>query len=294
MSAETISQLVGSSQCHAVASDSLKDDDNAAWVLWIEPLDRLEWIERMSWVRLVDRLAESELVDGYSSGFKAFQAGWKWLFNTGQVKPESDYQGILTKIHSRWFCENSWDMVSIYAWDRYVDAIAVYHTPNLTIATLADYEEMLQRLAGSFSQILPFLPTAYREAIFHFGALDQFYNNLRDMAEDADRGICYLPTTVLQQFNLTRQSILSATCCQQPNYHRFMQFWLDDYLPHLRQRVAVLITAQDLPPSWRLLRDWSLSRYDRIERTFRACEYDYTLFPQVYWTEVRRYLGIAA
>ncbi|MCS6812898.1 MAG: squalene/phytoene synthase family protein [Cyanobacteria bacterium] len=291
MSTETISNLVGSSQCHAVTSDSLKDDDNAAWVLWVDLPARLEWIERMSWVRLVDRLAESELVDGHDTGFQVFRKSWKHLLSTGQVRPEGDYQGILTKVHSRWFQGSQWDIASIQAWDRYVDAIAVYHQPGLTIATLNEHEDMLQRLAGSFSQVLPYLPTAYRDAIFHFGALDQFYNNLRDLAEDASRGICYLPTGLLQQYGLTRQNILTADCCHTLGYQRFMQFWLDEYLPCLRQQVRELVVAHDLPPSWKLLRDWSLQRYDRIERVFRQCEYDYVEFPKIYWAEVRHYLG---
>jgi phytoene synthase len=292
MSTETISHLVGSSQFHAVANDSLKDDDNAAWVLWIEPTVRLEWIERMSWVRLIDRLAESELVDGNTSGFQVFRNSWKRLLATGQVRSEGDYQGILTKIHNRWFQTSGWDMPSIQAWDRYVDAIAIYHQPNLTLVTLTDYETMLQDLAGSFSQILPFLPINYRNAIFHFGALDQFYNNLRDLAEDANHGICYLPTELLHQFDLTRHNILTMDCCQTSGYRRLMQFWLDDYLPQLCQRTTALVNADDLPPSWKLLRDWSLHRYARIERIFRQCDYDYRLFPQIYWAEVRRYLGM--
>jgi len=147
-------------------------------------------------------------------------------------------------------------------------------------------------LAGSFSQILPFLPMKYRDAIFHFGALDQFYNNLRDLAEDASHGICYLPINVLQQFDLTRQDILTTDCCHTSNYHRLMEFWLNDYLPKLRQRTTDLVDAEDLPSSWKLLRDWSLHRYDRIDRIFRQCDYDYSIFPQLYWAEVRCYLGL--
>ena len=287
ISSSAISELVGSSQHGAITNDSLKDEDNAAWVLQLESSVRREWIERITWIRVVDRLAEGELIERHSSGFWRFREGWKSLMASGCVNPAKDYQGILAKIHDRWFTGSSPDWVSIRAWDRYVDAIETYHQPNLTIDTLMDYEDMLGGLAGSFSQVLPFLAQRHQELVFHLGVLDQFYNNLRDLGEDANRGICYFPTQVLGQFGLNRSDILQLRCFDHPGYYQLMQFWMDEYLPTLRAQAGDLTLLEDLHPSWQILRDWSLYRYSRIERILRRVDLNFVRFQNLYWAEVK-------
>ncbi|MGQ9871784.1 hypothetical protein [Leptodesmis sp.] len=66
-----------------------------------------------------------------------------------------------------------------------------------------------------------------------------------------------------------------------------MTFWLKDYLPQLRHQAYQLLNANSLHPSWRILRDWSVYRYRRIELTFRHCQFDYVQFPEVYWQQVQ-------
>lgn len=289
----TISGLVGSSQHDAIADDSLKDEDNAAWVMELEPCIRDEWIERISWIRLIDRLAENELVDSDSAEFRKFYAGWKWLLLWGQVKPGCAYTDVLNCICTRWFStSNPVDRFSIWSWNRYLKAIERYHGHNLVIDTLDEYEVMLKDLGGAFFQILPFLSQNYWQPACYFGALDQFFNNLRDMQEDARRGICYIPEATLAQFGVTRDEIIQQTACQNPGYAKMMQFLLDHYLTKLQQKAYPLMMAEDLHPSWAILRDWSVHRYHRIERIFRDCNFDYTRFPQRYWAEVQQDLPV--
>jgi len=71
-----------------------------------------------------------------------------------------------------------------------------------------------------------------------------------------------------------------------------MQFLLDHYLTRLQQKAYSLLMAEDLHPSWAILRDWSVHRYNRIERIFRDCNFDYTQFPQRYWSEVQQDLPV--
>lgn len=290
----SISDLVGSSQYEAVADDSLKDEDNAAWVMTLEPYVRAEWIERISWIRLVDRLAENELVHQGSSEFHKFQAGWQKLLVTGCISTNCAYRETLTSICNRWLNPYSelGDRLSIQSWERFLEATAAYHQPNLTIDTIAQYTTMLEELSGSCFQILPFLQEKYWEAAHAFGAVDQFFNNLRDMREDAEQGICYLPTELLEKFGISRSEILQLTACQNLNYWAMMQFWLEEYLPELYQKTSSLLEAEDLHPSWQIWRDWSFYRYRRIEQIFRSCNFDYVQFPEVYWAEVRRDLPI--
>lgn len=294
MNASAISSLVGSSHYEAFSDDSLKDEDNAAWVMLLQPAIRDEWIERISWIRLIDRLAENELIRLGTCEFHQFQAHWKHLLRTGQVKTGLAYEEVLLKMQMRWFQGNPGAVkaLAVQAWDRYLAAIARYHTSDLVIETLAEYESMLAELAGAFFQILPFLPEKYWQAAACWGTLDQFYNNLRDMQEDAAQGVCYLPTELLDRFSISRAEILEQRAVDNPGYSQLMQFWLDEYLPQLWQRAHQLMEAEDLPLCWRILRDWSLHRYARIERVFRACQFNYTQFPEHYWVEVKQELPV--
>jgi 15-cis-phytoene synthase len=290
MQSSRISHLVGSSQHQAVADDARKDEDNAAWVMELEPEIRREWIERIGWIRLVDRLAENELLASDCHEFHKFCSGWQLLKQQGEVDNNGSYSQVLSHMRDRWFNHSlpETDTLSVQAWDAYLSAIAHYHKSNLAIETLDEYEAMLAALAGSFFQVLPFLSQKYWQAAFYFGVVDQFYNNLRDLQEDALQGICYFPNEILVRFGVSREEILHPGDFTNPGYFRLMDFWLDEYLPKLRRKACSLALAEDLHPSWRILRDWSLHRYQRIERIFRRCHYDYTAFPQQYWFEVRR------
>ena len=290
MPVSTISYLVGSSDYHAIADDTLKDEDNAAWVMELESPIREAWVERISWIRLADRLAENELLNPVSLEFQRFYDSWKWLMTTGQVQPGCIHRAEFSRMRDRWFSDSS-DAVSrlsIQSWDRYLTAIATYHQDNLTIAQIADFETMLEELAGSFFQVLPFSMPHHWQAVGSFGIVDQFYNILRDLREDAEQGICYLPTELLDRFGVSRAEILELRACENLGYRPMMEFWMHDYLPQLYRKSAPLVLAPDLHPSWQMLRDWSLNRYKRIERIFRRCDYDYVRFPELYWREVKR------
>jgi hypothetical protein len=111
---------------------------------------------------------------------------------------------------------------------------------------------------------------------------------LRDLREDAAQGVCYLPREVLNRFELHPADLLTGRAIALPGYRHLMQYWLDDYLPQLRQRAASFIQATDLPLCWQILREWSVQRYQRIERVFRACDFDYYQFPDRYWSQVKQ------
>jgi len=290
----TIAPFVGSSQFAAIADDTLKDQDNAGWVLQLELSEQRAWVERIRWVRLVDRLAETELIDPTSSQFQSFYREWQTLLLTSEVEAGSAHTPLLAAIREHWWHSDGrpaqFDVIR--AWQQYVSAIRRYHVPNLVIHTCEEYEQMLLDLAGSFFQTLPFLTDDQRSAACQFGVVDQFYNHLRDLQEDAVQGICYLPTELLNRFNVSRTDILHQQAPMQSNYHHMMQFWLNDYLPKLQQRVHSLKSKNDLHPSWRILIDWSIYRYRRIERIFRQCHFNYTQFPAVYWAQVKAELPI--
>jgi phytoene synthase len=281
-----LAELVGSSRYRAVSDDALKDEDNAGWLMELDTATRRAWIERISWIRVIDRLAEQELLYAREPRFQKFLAEWNSLLATGELPAQCTFSDILLKIQAAWFGSVP-QPASIQAWDDYVRAISHYHAADLVIDTLDDYEKMLGDLGGSLFQVLPFLPECHRQAAQHFGVLDQFFNHLRDLREDAEQGICYLPAELLERFGVTREEILQQTACQNPGYHKMMAFWLDEYMPQLRSKAYQLFDVYPLHPSWKLLRNWSTYRYRRIEVTFRQCGFDFTQFPEVYWKQVQ-------
>lgn len=338
MSQSVFSRLVGSSRYQAITDDALKDEDNAAWVMDLPPTVRDEWIQRIAWIRLIDRLAEEHFIcaanpvaaNVHSVAWSASQSVARRDHPRSPVSPanrefDQVYQEwqqlraialmpshdptarrgaaarlnlthpILTHIRSCWFQDltDPLNQASIQAWDQYIEAIATYHGSQLTINTLADYRTMLERLAGAFFQILPFLRVDQCQAAGQFGVVDQFYNNLRDLAEDGQQGICYFPTEVLVHFGVRREAILDGSCCQQAGYQAMMHFWLDDYLPRLRRRAYRFILDDELHPSWQQLRSWSLHRYNRIEHVLRECEFDFVAFAPRYWEAVRQELSMS-
>jgi 15-cis-phytoene synthase len=286
-----ISELVGSSCYRAIADDALKDEDNAGWLIELDAATRQEWIERISWIRVIDRLAEQELLYSGEPRFQRFLEEWDELLATGELPEECIFFDILSRIHAVWF-DPMPQTAAIQAWDDYVRAIARYHTADLVIHTLEDYEQMLVALGGSLFQVLPFLSDHQRQAAQHFGILDQFYNHLRDLREDAEQGVCYLPTEVLQRFGVERDQMLQQTACQNPGYQEMMTFWVEEYLPQLRAKASPLLESDQLHPSWKILRDWSDYRYRRIELSFRQCEFDYRQFSDLYWKQVQAELPL--
>ncbi len=297
---EMIASLVGSSNYRGVADDALKDEDNAGWVMKLDPPVCAQWVERIRWIRLIDRFAERELLDKRQPVNKGqptlqnFLADWQHLVSTGTVKPESAHSSLLNAMQLCWFDQANLPSIqlSLTAWKQYVQAIAHYHTDYLIIHTIAEYEQMLTALGGSLFQVLPFLSEAHHQAAHYFGIMDQFYNHLRDLHEDAKQGICNLPSELLDEFGVSRAEILQQQAIKNPGYHRMMQFWLEEYLHKLRFNAERLLRAENLHPSWQILCDWSTYRYRRIERVFRECQFDYTQFSQVYWQQVRRDLPL--
>lgn len=289
----SIAELVASSAYQAIADDSLKDEDNGAWVLNLEPSVKQLWIQRFYWLRWVDRLAEQDkLIAQDGVQFQEFYQAWKRL-KQGESLPHPCQFDVLRQIDTQWFRsgQHPTNGLAIQAWDQYLDAIHRYHQPNLTIATLRDYEIMLEQLAGSCFQLMPFLSQTHWQAAGSFGVVDQFYNNLRDLLEDALQGVCYFPSDLLAHFGVQREAVLDLSCVRHANYRRMMMFWLNDYLPNLRRKAAPLVLAHNLHPTWIQMRDWFLHRYQRIEWVMRECDFDFVRFPEHYWALVRQDLS---
>jgi len=254
------SELASSAHA-ALADDALKDFDNAAWVLDLPPSIRSAWLPRIRAIRLADRLAENQQLDPTSRRFD----------RSITVPDAFDGEGPAV----------------LAAWTRYLAALREYHRPNLRLATLADHRAMLDRLSGSLFQLVPFLSPHQSEAIRGLGVLDQLFNNLRDLAEDAARGICYFPDDVLAWAGLRREDALGDGWRSTRAWPKLMRYWLHEYLPELERGAAPFDACDDLHPSVARLRSECRARYLRILNRFRRVGFDFPRFAEEYWREVR-------
>ncbi|WP_159460577.1 squalene/phytoene synthase family protein, partial [Calothrix rhizosoleniae] len=257
-------------------SDAIKDLDSAGFVLNLESEIRDKWLERVSWLRLVDQLAESEFIDCQGTEYNNFVADWKLLLNEGIIPVDSSFEKMLNQIRNSWFAntDNIINSLCIQSFDSHIMANVQYHQPNLEIHTLNNYQIMLENLSGTAFQILPFLTPEHWQLVYYLGTVDQFYNNLRDIHEDAERDICYFPLELLNEFGVTREEICQMEAFRNTGYHRMINFWLDEYLVKIREKLSKFILVNNLHPSWIICRDWCLQRYSRIEQVFRECNFD--------------------
>ena len=287
----SIAELVGSSKYAAIADDTLKDEDNAAWVMFLPPKVQREYIELISWIRQIDRMAENEWTEGWGSRFQIFKIGWRTLLLTHLVLPDDYHADLLLSMRRRWFSRKSVQdgdsLLVVHAWDEYVEATAEYHRSDMVFDTIRDYQWMLEHLGGSMFQVFSFLSEPQRRAVRAFGVADLFFNHLRDLPEDTAQGLCYFPADVLDRFGVERQEIIEGSCFKNTGYLHMMRFWLDDFMPHLYRTAAEFLADTNLHFTWQILRHWFLRRHARLSRALRACSMNFYAATEMYYSELK-------
>jgi len=254
------------SSAHAApADDALKDFDNAGWVARLPVSIRSAWIERIRPILVADRLAESTVLR---------------VVGDEEMKLSREFDEAPAPAR--------------LAWQAYLAALRTYHGRNLRVRTLTAHRKMLDRLSGSLLQLVPFLEPHHYEAIRAFGVVDQFFNNLRDLAEDSAQGICYFPEDVLRRFGLDHDDVVTGRCLGTAAWRKLMVYWLGEYLPELELEAASFDACDDLHSSVALLRSEFRARYARILDVFCACDFDFVRFAEVYWNDVRGQAAISA
>jgi 15-cis-phytoene synthase len=265
------------------ADDALKDLDNT-WFLRGQPDDvRKAWFDRIRILRLADRLKEHERRNPGTFQFTDFVGAWRHLLDKGHaLSPE------MREVRRLWLAgpthEERW---ASWCFGVFLDAVDLCNEPHEHID---DHTAMLGCVSGAMFNLFPFVPEEHRCHIWHFGIVDGFWNNLRDLAEDSAAGLCYFPADVLERHGLTRDDVLTGRCIGTVGWEGMMRFWLDEYLPTLRERATPFIEATGLHPSLDALRSWSMHRWRRVESVFRSVGYDYRAFDVSYWDVVRREL----
>jgi phytoene synthase len=272
-----------SSEIRGLADDARKDDESVGFLAELPLSQQAEWLARLRWLRIADRLAENELVETEGGRFRAFCGEWRAFTREGIACGE--HAEIWREMRSAWWSASGEvrEPFSVSSYDDYLAALRDYTRPGLVISSLADHDRMLLRLTGSLFGVFPYLQGSQRTAAAGFGMLDQMMNNVRDMAEDTSHGLCYFPRDVLARFGVEVASLLDGSAVGTSGYASVMRYWLDEHAVLVRGRAAPFIAMGGLHPSLAAMRRAFLSRYARIERVFRSCSFDYLAFPGEYW-----------
>jgi phytoene synthase len=276
-----------SSDFRAIADDAAKDDEAVAFLSALSLSEQAEWLTRLQWLRLADRLSENEIVEPQHRRFERFCAEWRALADRGEGSGEhaSAWREMRAALYAPSGEPRERGVIS--AWSDYLQALGDYTRPGTELPTLREHDRMLRRLTGNAFAVFPYLRDSEREAARGLGALDQMLNNLRDLAEDASHGLCFFPRDVLARFGVKRGSLLDGSAIGTREYATMMCFWLDDHLTEVRGGAEAFIALGGLHPSLVRLRQSCLDRYARIEQVFRDVDMDYLAFPVEYWREQR-------
>jgi phytoene/squalene synthetase len=279
---------IGSASHHALSDDRLKDQDNLAFLAG-QPADaRAAFLAVCAVLRELDRIIEAARAARDHGRLERLREAWHALWTEGRVL-SGDEARVLRRARELWLADESISAVVAGAsFDEYLAAVCEYSRPGVELRGIWEHNRMLMRISGAMFRLFPFVQPHRLRAIGHFGALDHFFNNLRDVQEDAEAELVFFPREVLDRFGVRRGYIATGRAVGTPEFRALMTFWLDDYLPAVRERARGFIDAADLHPSLASLRASCLHRYRRVERVLRGLDFDYRRFPAVYEAEVRR------
>lgn len=290
---ERLARQFHSAGAGGLSDDSLKDIDSTAWLLETPAHELSDWLLRIRTVRVIDRLSEATASSNDQREFQQFLNSWRQVragaTSNGSIHPI--VRDILKCTGSAEF-GGEVNELSRIAWNTYIEATAEHIARTGPIDSLAEYEEMLERLMGSIIRTMPFVPRACWRAAGAFGAIDQYYNNLRDLGEDLGAGLCHFPREMLDRFGVRPDDLMTGSAVSTKGYRAMIESILNERIPRLRIRAASFLQCQDLHPSLVLMRAAFRKRQMRIERVLRSCHYDWRSFATQYWSAVRAELAL--
>ena len=176
-------------------------------------------------------------------------------------------------------------VVSCEAWHGYLRAVARYENPQASVPTLEAHEEMLLELGGNLFCLLPDVDWYLRRSIAHFGALHQYFEDLRSLVEDGRLLHCRFPVDAMARFGVSASDFSETRWSYRADCAAFLAFWLDEYLPMLRREAREFIGMKRLPASLQQLRTACLRRHERIERILRESAFDLEQYRKSPWPD---------
>ncbi len=272
----------------AIGDDRLKDLHNAGWLYELAPVERNRWLERVVWMRRVDRMAEAESLHPSSRTFSRFFAGWERLRETGIAPSGGDeVSGLLCALRDKWFDRGeARDPFAVNGFDRYVKASRRYHGANLRIETVAEHQVMLAELSGALLLSMPHAPVEYVEEILALGAVDQLFNDVRDLVEDSAAGVCRFPTELLERFGLRVEDLIIGQF-DASGVAPLLDFVVSDLAARMRRSYTALSSDRTIHPTWQRLVSEFERRHELVEQTLRTTGFDVKRFTALHWAKAR-------
>ena len=274
---------VRSSDVRAIGDDARKDDENIGFIAGLPLAQQAEWLARFRWLRIADRLAENEMIEPDGERFSVFRDEWRSLIACARM--DGEHAEVWREMRATWWTPQGTvsEPMAVASYGRYLEALHLYTRPGLVLRSLGDHDAMLRGISGNGICVFPYLRAEQGDAAARFGILDQMVNNLRDIVEDASRGLCYFPRDVLARFGVRAESVLEGRAAATPGFRNMMRFWLDEHLASIRQGAASFGALPGLHPSLVAMCRSALVRHARVERVFRACDFDPVAFVRAYW-----------
>jgi hypothetical protein len=285
------SSLHSSGSFHDRTNDHLKDIDNVGWVGWLDGGVQDDWLVTLEWIRTADRVVEATVSpdpvvrDQAVLTHRAFMAGWEAV-RRGEEPPDGTFAPLLSKVAARWRRDGLTEDL-LRPWDVYLDALWQYRSPTHVTESEGEYRAELLAL-GSLFQALPQQPSGLAGAVGALGMLDQFFNNLRDLAEDAAMGMCRFPLDLLARFGMRSEEFPQLIVPVDARFVAMVEHLLATLVPEVRLEADPLFRAPGLHPSWVEMIRQVLARHGRVEAMARLCGFDAAAFEVAYWNLVGR------
>lgn len=172
------------------------------------------------------------------------------------------------------------------ALDRYVEATRRYHGSTALLETIAEHEQMLRELSGSILLSMPDAPSSdLHGEVVTLGAVDQLYNDVRDVVEDVVAGLCRFPNEMLARFRISRTDFLAREFGR-VGARSLFRFIVDDVGPRMRRSCSRLRRSRLTSATWQRLVVEFDRRHDFFESVVRASDYYAPKFTLGYWQVV--------
>ncbi len=286
MNAQRLGKQLGSREYLTGTDDSRKDHDAVAWVLELDERVREEWLAALRWVRTADRIVESAPFGSPLTATPFYELICEWRVVRKGGASTGAHAHLVAPLVTQWQREQVPES-DLRQWDLYLESLWRYRDPAGLLRSEDDYLRYLKELSGAMFRMLPYQPAGFSNEVIALGMLDQFFNNLRDLAEDVERGLYFYPRSLLAEFSLSEEDLPNVIERSDERFVRLHEHLFATLISKLTLAASPLFFAKGLHPSWRALIASVRERYDRIEHVARRCGFNARAFQRSYWSRPR-------
>ncbi len=278
--------------------EGFKDSNNLTFLRLLSESEREDWLSFSDWVRQADLYSERDVFPqlhprlGKSYNLERFESETRATIE-GKNVANSPHAKLFRKMKER-FERESLHSADLQPLVLYISSLRRYTKPDLVIPTWEEYDALLHGLS-SFFLLFPSAPRGYHKQVSALGALDQSFNNLRDMHEDLTAGINYFPLPLLGEFRVRPEELVNLVVDPDKRFVGMIQYLLTSFVPAIKTKAEPMLSTQwqesgECPYSWRLLISHNLRRYEWVERSLERASYNGREFGPIYRTMIKEEL----